>query len=280
VDDPGLRFRVTELRGRLAAIESLEATLRSGGDMYLMGFDAAGDGKAIVAIGNPDTAAHTAVYVPGTGAGLSGIGEDVGRMRSLWLAAQQLKPVGQVSAVTWVGYDAPDTLSHAMSTSYADRAAPDFTRFLQGVTLAQGVNTNHHVTAIGHSYGSVVLGQADHQSGGLTAQDLIVAGSPGMHVANAKDLNGSPDHVWVAAAKDDIVTSLGSGVHAPIVDTQGRPTRVTPDDRGFGANRFTTDGSVGHSDYWSTDNPTSLNNQAAVVVGSYDDVRLVWGTSP
>ncbi|MFI6583382.1 alpha/beta hydrolase [Embleya sp. NPDC050493] len=279
-DDAKWRFRVTALKERLAAIEGLEATLRSGDDLYLMGFSAKDDGRAIVAIGNPDKAAHTAVYVPGTGAGLARIGADVSRMRSLWLATQQINDPGEVSTITWVGYDAPDTLTHAMSTSYADDAAPAFVKFLRGIGVSQGIDSNNHVTVIGHSYGSVVLGQAAHQSGGLVAKDIIVAGSPGMHVTRATDLNCHPRHVWVAAAENDIVTGMGSGAHAPAVDDGRRPRRVTPDDSEFGANRFTTDGANGHSEYWSSRHSASLDNQAAIVSGNYEDVRLLWGERP
>ncbi|MEU0934844.1 alpha/beta hydrolase [Embleya sp. NPDC005971] len=279
-DDAKWRFRVTALKERLAAIEGLEATLRSGGDLYLMGFSAKGDGRAIVAIGNPDTAAHTAVYVPGTGSGLAKIGVDVGRMRSLWLAARQESQGGEVSTIAWIDYDAPDTLVHAMSTSNADEAAPVFARFLRGVGVAQGISSNNHVTVIGHSYGSVVVGQAAHHSGGLFARDIVVAGSPGMHVTRAQDLGISPRHVWVGAAEGDLVTDFGAGAHAPMSENGRVHRRVTPDVRAFGANRFTSDGSSGHSEYWSTSDPMSLNNQAAIITGNYHDVRLEWGERP
>ncbi|WP_439675838.1 alpha/beta hydrolase [Embleya sp. MST-111070] len=281
VDDARRRFRVTELKGRLAAIESLEAVLGSAADLFLMGFDARDDGRAIVAIGNPDRAAHTAVYVPGTGARLAHIGSDVARMRSLWQAAGRLTDPGEVSAITWVGYDAPDTLVHATTTSYADTAALALATFLRGVGVAQGIETNRHLTVIGHSYGSVVLGQAARRDEGLFAKDVIVVGSPGMHVTRAADLDLDPRHVWVGAAHDDMVVALGSGAHAPAVaGGGGRPRRITPDDAGFGANRFTTDGAEGHSEYWSTRRPTALDNQAAIVVGNYAAVRLLWGVRP
>ncbi|MFJ8742733.1 alpha/beta hydrolase [Embleya sp. NPDC127516] len=279
-DDAKWRLRVTALKERLAAIEGLEATLRSGDDLYLMGFSAKGDGRAIVAIGNPDTAAHTAVYVPGTGAGLARIGSHVSRMRSLWLAARQESRSGGVSTITWIGYDAPDTLAHAISTSSANEAAPAFVRFLRGVGVTQGISSNNHVTVIGHSYGSVVVGQAAHYSGGLVAQDVVVVGSPGLHATKAEDLHISPKHVWVGAAEGDLVTSIGAGAHAPISENAKVHRRVTPDDKEFGANRFTSDGSSGHSEYWSTSDPMSLDNQAAIITGNYKDVRLIWGERP
>ncbi|MGC0415429.1 alpha/beta hydrolase [Embleya sp. AB8] len=278
-DDAKWRFRVTALKDRLAAIEGLEATLRTGDDLFLLGFNAKDDGQAVVAIGNPDTAAHTAVYVPGTGARLAGIDEHVQRMRRLTDAARGYAGSEKVSAITWISYDAPDDLLHAMSSADAEKAAPVLRRFLRGVGVAQGIDSKRHVTLIGHSYGSVVIADAARNDGGVYAQDIIVAGSPGMHVAKAAELDVNPSHVWVLAADDDPVPILGSGAHAPVVD-DGRITRRTPDDRAFGANRLTTKRAEGHSDYWSADHPDSLDNQAAVVAGRYDRTNLLWGNRP
>ncbi|MFE2865218.1 alpha/beta hydrolase [Embleya sp. NPDC059259] len=279
-DDAKWRFRVTALKERLAAIEGLEATLRSGGDLYLMGFSAKGDGRAIVAIGNPDTAAHTAVYVPGTGSELANIGDHVHRMRRLVTAARGYAEREDVSAIAWLSYDAPDTLLHAMGSSDAENAAPVLRKFLRGVGISQGIDSKRHITLIGHSYGSVVIADAARNGESVYAQDMIVAGSPGMHVAQAKDLNMNPSHVWVLAASDDPVPTLGSGAHAPVVEGSGRPARRTPDDEGFGANRMSTKGAQGHSEYWNLESPDSLDNQAAVVVGRYDETSLLWGRRP
>lgn len=48
-------------------------------EAYLLGFDPTGlgDGRVILANGNPDRADHVAVYVPGTHAGIEGIGDGV-----------------------------------------------------------------------------------------------------------------------------------------------------------------------------------------------------------
>ncbi|MFI1384422.1 alpha/beta hydrolase [Embleya sp. NPDC020886] len=279
-DDAKWRFRVTALKERLAAIEGLEATLRSGGDLYLMGFSAKGDGRAIVAIGNPDTAAHTAVYVPGTGSGLANLGDHVRRMRRLVIAGQRYTSPGEISAISWLGYDAPDTLAHALSSSDAESAAPKLKSFLQGVGIAQGIDSQRHITVIGHSYGSVVIGESAKSEGGIYARDIIVAGSPGMHVSKAEDLNLPANHVWVGAADGDSVPALGSGAHSPAVKTERSWRRVTPDDLSFGANRMTTEGAHGHSEYWEGEHPESLDNQAAVVAGRYGETKLLWGSRP
>lgn len=41
---------------------------------YLIRLDPSGDGKAVVAIGNPDDAANVVTHVPGTGVDLSKVG--------------------------------------------------------------------------------------------------------------------------------------------------------------------------------------------------------------
>ncbi|QNT93570.1 hypothetical protein HEP81_03260 [Streptomyces griseofuscus] len=56
-------------------------------EAYLLGFSTDGDGRAIIANGNPDTADHQAVYVPGTGSELGNIGGGIDRMTKVWHAA-------------------------------------------------------------------------------------------------------------------------------------------------------------------------------------------------
>nr|BFF22128.1 hypothetical protein GCM10025732_00930 [Glycomyces mayteni] len=60
-------------RDSLASLqEAIAGQAPSGQEYLLLGYDSAADGKAIVSVGNPDTADNTAVYVPGTGADLDG----------------------------------------------------------------------------------------------------------------------------------------------------------------------------------------------------------------
>jgi hypothetical protein len=105
---------------------------------YLLGFDVTGegDGRVIVASGNPDTADHTSVHVPGTGTGLEGIGGDVERGDTVWRESQALAPGQSVSTVTWFDYDAPDGIPEAVSGSRAGDAGPRLQCFL---VLSSGV---------------------------------------------------------------------------------------------------------------------------------------------
>ncbi|MFC8831278.1 alpha/beta hydrolase [Streptomyces sp. NPDC057137] len=138
---------------------------------YLLGFDpaGAGDGRVIIANGNPDTADHTAVYVPGTGAGLSNVGGDLARGETLWASSQRLAPEKEISTITWLDYDTPrsavpikdgDFIPEATDPEYAQKAAPALNQFMSGVQEAQGGPDSSHTTIVGHSYGSTAIGEA------------------------------------------------------------------------------------------------------------------------
>jgi pimeloyl-ACP methyl ester carboxylesterase len=52
-------------------------------------------------------------------------------------------------------------------------------RFVDGLHATHRDGSTH-VTAVGHSYGSVVVGHAAQQGDGLAVGDIATAGSPGM----------------------------------------------------------------------------------------------------
>ncbi|MFF4161303.1 alpha/beta hydrolase [Streptomyces sp. NPDC001678] len=258
-------------------------------DAYLLGFDSKGLGRAIVANGNPDTADHTAVYVPGTTARLSGAAGDIDRMARLWAASKAMPGDPSVSTITWIGYSAPqsaypthngDLVPEAASKSYAHRAAPILSQFLDGVQTAQGGPDASHTTVIGHSYGTTAVGAASIKDG-LGADDIIAVASPGMLVGHASQLDAPKGHVWSEAASllnDKVpiggkIVGLGgdSDISPYIPDPEARRiTQNVPSDRDFGANIMQTD-SEDHGGYWEK-NSISLQNQAAVVTGNYGSV--------
>ncbi|NEE15530.1 hypothetical protein G3M58_54840, partial [Streptomyces sp. SID7499] len=70
-------------------------------------------------------------------------------------------------------------------------------------------NEDPHVTAIGHSYGSLTVGTAAKESGGIPGvDDVILLGSPGVDAQKATELGVGKDHVFVGAADNDPVTHL------------------------------------------------------------------------
>ncbi|MYZ35364.1 alpha/beta hydrolase [Streptomyces sp. SID4917] len=84
--------------------------------LYLLGFSTEKDGRAIVAVGNPDTAEHTAIQVPGTSNQLDNVGSQINRAKKLQSSARawsedqgQGQRQGQdVSVISWLDYDAPE----------------------------------------------------------------------------------------------------------------------------------------------------------------------------
>lgn len=233
-------------------------------EAYLLGFSADGDGRAIIANGNPDTAVNQAVYVPGTTSDLDNIKGNVNRMVNVWHAAHGIPGAKSVSTITWLGYDAPDdVVKDATYTHYAYDGAPAFNKFLDGLDAAHSGDSAPHRTVIGHSYGSSLVGAAA-QTGDLHANDIVFAGSPGVEVSNADQLDVPKGHVWNEYADGDPVPELGRMIHG------GGFGREIPADSSFGANQMSTD-TQGHSGYWK-ENSQSLQNQALVVVGQYDHV--------
>ena len=259
-------------------------SLPPGERIYLLGYtppgaDGAPDALVIAAIGNPDTADHTAIFVPGTTTNLGSMNGSLDRMDDLRAASVAVPDAGEVSTIVWLGYDAPDTIPAAALVGYAEDAAPDLRLFTEGLR-ASHLGPESHVTVIGHSYGSTVVGTADALGGqgtddGLEANDIIALGSPGMgiespdrrgwfdsaYVDDVSDMHIDEDHFWAGAASDDIVSYTEIHGNSPV-------------DWSFGGQRIATAGADGHSEYW--DNGTeALRNQAYIVTGNYDQVATV-----
>ncbi|GAA2144804.1 hypothetical protein GCM10009760_32730 [Kitasatospora kazusensis] len=223
--------------------------------LLLLGLDPAkGKGRAVVAVGDPDTADHTAILVPGTGTTLASMPGQIERIGSIQNAALDRADPGQrVAVVCWLGYDAPEIAPSVATTGRAEGGAEDLRRFVDGTRVAQG-GRHGHLTVVGHSYGSTAVGVAA-RGGGLRADDIIAVGSPGMGSEHARDLNIDPGHVWVEAAGDDPVADYASGL------TLG----PSPSLDGFGGTAVEVD-THGHSGYWDPGSE-SLRNQARIIVG-------------
>ncbi|MBK3594674.1 MULTISPECIES: alpha/beta hydrolase [Streptomyces] len=250
-------------------------------EAYLLGFDPTGlgDGKVILANGNPDTADHVGVYVPGTFAGIESVGGDgdthgdLGRGERLWAESDRFTPGQNVSTITWLDYNAPDSIvPEATRGQYADEGGPRLYEFLQGNAAAQQTadGTRAHTTVIGHSYGSTVVG-VSAQSGSwkdpAVANDFVFAGSPGVQADHAADLGVGADHVWAMGAPwDDQVVRQGGRLMG--LGDNG----VIPTDESFGGNIMESD-SGGHTGFFDGESD-SMRNQGAVIAGQYDKVQL------
>ncbi|WP_103511415.1 alpha/beta hydrolase [Streptomyces sp. SM13] len=266
--------RYERLTKSSAGMESIQQRFDRTGEeglpeAYLLGFSADGNGRAIVANGNPDTADHQAVYVPGTTSNLGSVDGDINRMVEVWRVADGAPGNDSVSTITWLGYDAPQNIAKDSPFShYANDGAPAYNRFLEGLDASRISDSDPHRTAIGHSYGTTLIGSAARQ-GELNVDDVILAGSPGVQVSKAEQLDVPEGHVWNQEADGDVVPDIGRFGHG---GTDWDGAWIIPSDPLFGANQMTTD-TEGHSDYWK-EGTESLWNQGMVVAGRGDEVEL------
>jgi hypothetical protein len=209
--------QVSQIGTELDGISVLEQSLARGGQggvpqAYLLGFSAAGIGRAIVAYGNPDTAATTVTYVPGTGSTLATSGVDTNSAIALWQQAHKLDPGQSVSSIYWLGYNAPQTSSISSDLSIASTAdaisgAHSLAGFQSGLAAAHASGTAGRTVLLGHSYGSLVIGEAAAHDG-VRPSDIIVAASPGMGVSSAAQLGIPPSHVWAGANVNDPIPDI------------------------------------------------------------------------
>ncbi|MFJ8854214.1 alpha/beta hydrolase [Streptomyces sp. NPDC102437] len=203
---------------QLAALREIDRQLGAGSrpPMYLLGIGDEGNGRAIVSFGNPDTAKNVAAYVPGLNTSLDKEFA-TGDIKRAWDTAKGAQKYDHSSAaITWLGYDAPQSPDGMSSLSVAGAGRAEeggvaFNGFMVGLS-ATNETGDPHLTAIGHSYGSRTVGAATQHGGGIPGvDDIVLVGSPGVGVDRAEDLGVGKDHVFVGAAEHDVVTKVPSG---------------------------------------------------------------------
>jgi Alpha/beta hydrolase len=292
--------QVAQIQGRLAGISAVESGLAIGGKdgyppAYLLGFDTNGNGHAIVSFGNPDNAQTTVTYVPGLGSKITGAYRDSGRAAALWQQAEKFSPGKTIASVYWLGYDAPQLgLSQGIhnldvtSTSDAIAGASALTRFQNGLAVTHASGVPGHTVVLGHSYGSLVVGEAAAHDG-MHPNDLIFVGSPGVGVNHASQLGVSPAHVWAGANANDPVPDLPPANPAHWIDNYSSHFGNDPTSPQFGGKDFAANYDPGkpsgfdpayyvtlkaHSGYWDPDS-ASLLNMAHIVDGQYGKVMTI-----
>ncbi|WP_253660457.1 alpha/beta hydrolase [Williamsia maris] len=265
---------------------------RPGVPIQLYGYDAnafGGDGKAIVSIGDLDTARDVAWNVPGMTTDISSIEANVGSAGTLHDQASRL-PNGSTSlaSVAWIGYDAPSGAD--MGAVAAPGAARDGGNLLaadiQGFTaardqagLGQGSGASDHLnlSLIGHSYGTPTVGWAG-DDGRLSADvdTVTLLGSPGTGgVTDAEEFGIGAENVYVGSAANDFVGHLGSpnSVNAFGMSGLGSDPATTA----YGAERFRAEGGdttalIGNHNSYYQEGTESLKNLGKIVAGHGDDI--------
>jgi alpha-beta hydrolase superfamily lysophospholipase len=103
--------------------------------------------------------------------------------------------------VTWLGYEAPQTADvlnpdkSVGSDNLAKIGAQKLDGFFNGVGAAHEVSGKPlHLTALGHSYGSLTTGLALQQD--TPVKDAVVFGSPGLDIQQRGDLKVPQGHMF------------------------------------------------------------------------------------
>src|SRR6185437_12265541 len=173
--------RATLLKSMLTIAESVERTLAMLADRRLsarlLTLDLTGAGRVAIGLGDVDRAQNVAVVVPGMGDDAGhGVPGTVGRAADL-LAEASRQSVQSTAVVAWVGYAAPGWRQVTFPTR-ARTGGRVLTADLAALAAAR-TGEPAHVTLVGHSYGSTVVGAA-MQAGPRRADDLVLLGSPGV----------------------------------------------------------------------------------------------------
>lgn len=268
------------LRGLRRGLDALADRLadEDGPRAYLLRLDLTGEGRVVVALGDPDHAANVLTHVPGMTSDLASFDGELTRAARVAGRATEVAPAASTSAVLWLDYDAPDFLDEAASARRAAAAAPALRRFQDGLRAThQGPPA--HQTVVGHSYGSLVVGKAA-TGAGLDADDLVFVGSPGVGVDSAAQLRVPAGHVWSSTSRTDIIQYAAVSPRG-IVDTLTRTAGLSggfgwperylwfgpnPSDPAFGAHTFASQPDAGHLGYWDPGRP-ALDALAAITLG-------------
>ncbi|MGI5041028.1 alpha/beta hydrolase, partial [Streptomyces sp. JAC128] len=180
-----LQLLIGKLEGRddeksmtqLAGLREIDRQLGAGSQppMFLLGIGDEGNGRAIVSFGNPDTAKNVAAYVPGLGTSLDRdfAENDLKRARDTAIGAAEMSPDSPTASMVWLGYDAPQIDFNDVAGSFdvagegaARLGASRYNEFMAGLS-ATNEHEDPHMTAIGHSYGSLTVGLAARERGAI-----------------------------------------------------------------------------------------------------------------
>ncbi|HWN36588.1 MAG TPA: alpha/beta hydrolase [Pseudonocardia sp.] len=258
---------LTALRAKLTGIRKLLAELEANPELLLLGYDIGeGQGHATIAVNNPDTSDHVAVFVPGMRYRFAKIDVPVRRAQAMHRAAIDAG-ARNTSVIAWGHLEGwPQSIPTAGRENAARRAAPQLHSFLEGLRATHQDGLDLHLTLVAHSYATVLAG-ITAATAGLPIDDLVLLASPGTTLDHAAQFHLPEGHAWAGTATRD-----------PILTTPLRWHNMLPTDPRFGATVFDagTGGNYGlvgpHANYWEPNSP-ALPNVGRIIAGNYDQVR-------
>lgn len=237
--------------------------------------------EAAVAIGDIDTADNVTVFTPGLDTEIyDGLRGNDQRLFDLVNRAQAFDPTATQAAVFWLDYQAPQPLESldlggdsVASDNLAQEGAVDLASFLNGIDASR--TEDPHLTAIGHSYGSLTTGLALQNPTGV--DDAVYLGSPGIGTSDLGQTDVPDGHSYYIEADWDPVADLGrfgddpSGMAGLDNLSADDATSLLP-----GSEGQPLDGVTGHTSYFE-DGSTSQYNMG-VIMADLDPDYLVDAT--
>lgn len=267
---PGEEDQLAKLRDKLVGLEGMLDRLNkvdgSHPQAFLLKIGTDGTGRAIVAIGNPDTATNVSTFVPGTGTRVGHAPWEVARADNMMLAALSNNPDGSTSVVAWMDYEAPQEIfPDAADSGYAEKASGELRNFEHGLRVTHEGAQSHN-TLVGHSYGGEVAGFAA-RGGAVDADALVFVATPDTGVAHPDGLHltgVAPEQmnqrIYHTVGDADLMRALEyTNPRAP--DFPGRidPGGHAPPQPPFGGIAFGSDPGTDHGGYWNIDQQGHMN---------------------
>jgi hypothetical protein len=207
-------------------------------------------GRVVEVFGDLARATHVLIVVPGVGNTYHDFRETRGKSETIARHIASTTRDANVAVIEWMGYEVPGWARAALAHP-AVNGGRELCAFVETLDIPASAD----VTALGHSYGSVLLSEALRS--GLRLDRAIFTGSPGVHAERVDDFGMHGKHVFALAASGDLIPRL----HWHGKNPAGEP---------FGAVRLATDG-TGHASYFKPGS-LSLHNVAHVVLGRFDEL--------
>ena len=288
---------------RLEGAKAVEKALRDNPGTKLMVFDPEHGqrGLAAIATGDPDTADHISVTTPGVNSSpehsIGDLTKEAAEQKRETEKILNKNGHGNetVSTIAWIGYEPPQAqidfshipgehdfdnvgpagwrdepagLSDVSSEAKAKVGAASLSQFYEGLSAAwhpaEGDSgTSPHVTAFGHSYGSLTTSLALQQTVPGIVENAVFYGSPGLELASVDQLPVAPGHAYTMQAPNDPIQMVPDniprfGPNPAEIPGITRLSTEAGDTTGDAAPGTVVhhDGASGHSEY-----PRSSNGQ-------------------
>ncbi|MGH3967338.1 MAG: alpha/beta hydrolase, partial [Mycobacterium sp.] len=200
---------------KLADLQALQDTLNAHPNTSLIELDTTSNQRKVLAavgIGDVDNAERVGVTVGGLNTRVSSSVDAMvregetqrGKASELRLKAGVANP-DAVASIAWLGYDAPDNPIDVAMDRLAQKGAGPLNNFYKGLAATTNVS-DQHITAFGHSYGSLVTSLALQQ--GSPVSDVVLYGSPGTELGNISQLHVAPGHAFYEIGLNDGVSDI------------------------------------------------------------------------